>query len=179
MSRLGSRPAQRRMMPFTRDECGIGLRLRGLGRARHVRTMLHLIKLAVGPKDVAELAANQGRRAALDPPLRHQTRSTPRRAAELLDGGSLYWVVAGWVRARQTLLDIRPEAWDDGSACAGLVLDPQLILVEPRATKPFQGWRYLETAAAPADLPRDAVPTLGLDGLPDALRRELEALCLI
>lgn len=141
--------------------------------------MLHLIKLAVGPKDVAELAANQGRRAKLDPPLRHQTRSTPRRAAELLDGGSLYWVVAGWIRARQPLLDIRPESWDDGSACAGLVLDPRLILVEPRATKPFQGWRYLEAAAAPADLPQGVTPAVGLDGLPEALRLELRALCLI
>ncbi len=141
--------------------------------------MLHLIKLCVGPKEVAELAAGQARRAVLDPPLRHQTRMAPKRAAELLDGGSLYWVLAGFVRVRQRLIDIREEAWDDGSSCVGLVLDPELVLVEPRPQKPFQGWRYLDPAAAPLDAPKGTVPATGLDQLPPALRRELEALCLI
>ncbi|HZF77126.1 MAG TPA: DUF1489 domain-containing protein [Acetobacteraceae bacterium] len=141
--------------------------------------MLHLIKLSVGPKEVAELAAIQARRAAADPPLRHQTRMVPKRAAELLEGGSIYWVVAGFVRVRQRLLDVREERWDDGSACAGLVLDPELVPVEPRPQKPFQGWRYLPGEAAPPDVPRGTVPTSGLDSLPPALRRELQALCLI
>jgi len=141
--------------------------------------MLHLLKLSVGPKEVAELAAIQARRAVADPPLRHQTRMVPKRMAELLDGGSIFWVIAGFVRVRQRLIDISEDHWDDGTRCAGLVLDPQLILVEPRAQKPFQGWRYLDPAAAPADVPRNGVPTTGLDALPPALRRELQALCLI
>ncbi len=141
--------------------------------------MLHLIKLSVGPKEVAELAAIQARRAVADPPLRHQTRMVPKRAAELLEGGSIYWVVAGFVRVRQRLLDVREERWDDGSACAGLVLHPDLVPVEPRPQKPFQGWRYLPAEAAPPDLPRGAVPASGLDALPPSLRRELQALCLI
>lgn len=141
--------------------------------------MLHLIKLCVGPKEVAELAAGQERRARLDPPLRHQTRMMPKRAAELLEGGSLYWVLSGFIRVRQRLVDIREERWDDGTACAGLVLDPELVLVEPRPQKPFQGWRYFDPAAAPPDLPRGAVAAAGIEKLPPALRRELEALCLI
>jgi hypothetical protein len=143
------------------------------------RIVLHLIKLSVGPKEVAELAAIQARRAVADPPLRHQTRMAPKRVAELLDGGSIYWVIAGYLRARQRLIDIREDRWDDGTSCVGLVLDPALVLVEPRLTKPFQGWRYLEPAAAPPDVPLGSVPAAGLEGLPDALRRELQALCLI
>lgn len=141
--------------------------------------VLHLIKLSVGPKDLAELAAIQARRAALDPPLRHQTRMVPKRVAELLDGGSIYWVVAGFVRARQRLLDITEDRWDDGTTCAGLVLHPELVPVEARPMKAFQGWRYLQPEAAPADLGRGQAPADGLEGLPPALRRELQALCLI
>ncbi len=141
--------------------------------------MTHLIKLCVGVKEVAELAEWQARRIKSDPPLRHQTRMAPKRAAELLDGGSLYWVIGGFVRVRQRLLDIREESWDDGTACCGLVLDRALVPVEPRPQKPFQGWRYLEREAAPPDLPRGAPAPAGLERLPPALRRELQALCLI
>ncbi len=140
--------------------------------------MLHLIKLCVGVKDVADLAAIHARRLAQDPPLRHQTRMMPKRAAELTEGGSLYWVIAGLIRVRQRLLEVREERWDDGTACAGLVLDPKLILVEPRPQKPFQGWRYLSAEAAPPDLAQP-VSAAGLEVLPPKLRQELQALCLI
>ncbi|MGG5810181.1 DUF1489 family protein [Falsiroseomonas sp. CW058] len=141
--------------------------------------MLHLIKLCVGVKEVAELAEWQARRVRTDPPLRHQTRMMPKRGAELLEGGSLYWVIGGFVRVRQRLLDVREDSWDDGTTCAGLVLDPELVLVEPRPQKPFQGWRYLDPAAAPPDVPRGGAAATGLEALPPALRRELQALCLI
>ena len=156
--------------------------LRGLGMWSHPWCMLHLLKLSVGPKEVAELAAIQARRATLDPPLRHQTRMVPKRQAELLDGGSIYWVIAGHVRVRQRLIDISEDRWDDGTSCAGLVLDPSLVLVEPRPQKAFQGWRYLAPEAAPPDLVRGGATeglAATLDGLPPALRRELQALCLI
>jgi hypothetical protein len=68
--------------------------------------MIHLIKLAVGVRDIAHLAAIQKLRAAADPPLRHQTRSTPKRAAELIAGGSIYWVIAGLLQARQPVRDV-------------------------------------------------------------------------
>lgn len=141
--------------------------------------MLHLIKLCVGVKEVAELAEWQARRIKSDPPLRHQTRMMPKRAAELLDGGSLYWVIGGLIRVRQRLLDLREEQWDDGTACAGLILDRELVLVEPRSQKPFQGWRYLAAEAAPPDAPKGVVPATGLEKLPPALRKQLRELCLI
>ncbi len=142
--------------------------------------MLHLIKLAVGVTTVAELAARQRRRAQNDPPLRHQTRVTPRRAAEIASGGSIYWVIAGFVQVRQRILAIRPDVRDDGSACCALELDPQHVPVEPRAVKPFQGWRYLEAADAPRDRPRGfAEPQAGFATMPAEMRRELAALGLL
>lgn len=140
--------------------------------------MLHLMKLAVGVRDIAHLREVQARRATQDPPLRHQTRSTPRRAAELVAGGSIYWVVAGTMLVRQRVLDVVDDRWDDATRCAGLLLDPALVPVEGRPVKAFQGWRYLTDADAPADVSAHG-PARGADGLPDGLRRELRALCLL
>ncbi len=149
-------------------------------RPVHVpRVALHLIKLAVGVKDLDHLREIQARRAVADPPLRHQTRMAPRRAAEITAGGSLYWVIAGFAQARQRILEIREDAWDDGTACAGLVLDPALVPVAARPVKPFQGWRYLAAEAAPADLAAGTASAEGLEALPPALRQALRALGLI
>jgi hypothetical protein len=143
------------------------------------QAMLHIIKLCVGVKEIAELADWQAKRIRHDPPLRHQTRMMPKRVGDVLDGGSLYWVIGGFVRARQRIVDIREETWDDGSACCGLILHRDLVPVELRPQKPFQGWRYLDPAAAPPDLPKGAATAAGLAKLPPALRKELAALCLI
>ncbi|CAG4916028.1 unnamed protein product [Acidocella sp. C78] len=140
--------------------------------------MIHLVKLAVGVKDPGHLAEIQRRRAAADPPLRHQTRSFPKRAAELADGGSIYWVITGAILVRQLVLDVIEDVWDDGTTCTGLVLDPTLVRVEARPMKPFQGWRYLAPDDAPADLP-EGVRISGIEALPPALRRELRALALL
>lgn len=140
--------------------------------------MLHLTKLAVGVRDLAHLARIQEARGAMEPPLRHRTRSFPRRVAEVMDGGSIYWVVAGAILVRQCILDIQPDRREDGSACAALLLDPALVPVVARPTKPFQGWRYLAAEAAPADL--SAMPAAtGAEALPESLRKELAALRLI
>jgi len=140
--------------------------------------MLHLAKLAVGISDMADLRAAQARRAGTDPPLRHRTRNFPRRAAEIADGGSIYWVIGGAMIVRQRILAIRRERWEDGSACAALVLKPALVPVLPRPAKPFQGWRYL----APEQAPRDLEASPAADGeaeLPMALRQELRLLGLL
>ena len=133
-------------------------------------TLIHLSKLCVGIRDVAELAAWQ---AGCDPV--HHTRNMPRRMAELIDGGSLYWVIAGQMTVRQRVLAVTQDHWPDGSPCAALMLDPALVLVVPRPVRAFQGWRYLEPADAPADL--DAGDDL--HALPEALRRDLAALGLL
>lgn len=149
------------------------------GRTADAGPVLHLLKLSVGPRDVAELRDVQTRRLAANPPLRHRTRMYPRRAAELLDGGSIFWVVAGFVQVRQRVLRIDRATREDGVACADLVLDPTLVPVEMRSVKAFQGWRYLESAAAPKDLAHDAPAAEGLEALPAQLRRELRELGLI
>lgn len=118
---------------------------------------LHMMKVAVGVESVKHLAELQARRLERapdrgEPPvLRHVTRQTPRRAAEILDGGSLYWVIKGFIRVRQPILDIeRLSAVDRRSEC-GLVVDPGIVETELRIRRAFQGWRYLRSEDAPAD----------------------------
>ncbi|MBV9539075.1 MAG: DUF1489 family protein, partial [Acidisphaera sp.] len=101
--------------------------------------MLHVIKLAVGCRDIADLRGWQAERARTHPPLRHRTRNFPRRAPEIVDGGSIYWVIAGAVVVRQRITDIVEDTTDSGSACAALLLDAKLVPVEARPTKAFQG----------------------------------------
>src|SRR5271165_5197142 len=138
--------------------------------------MLHLTKLAVGVRDLEHLRALQAERALVDPPLRHRTRHFPRLAAEVTAGGSIFWVIGGVLAARQRVLEIRRDSWDDDSGCAGLLLDPVLVPIHARPVKPFQCWRYLQPAAEPGDLSA-AAPEAGPGGLPPRLRRELRDLC--
>jgi hypothetical protein len=140
--------------------------------------MLHIAKLAVGVRDIDHLRTLQADRLRTNPPLRHRTRNFPRRGDEVLNGGSLYWVIGGSMLARQRILDIIEDRRDDETPCASFVLDPDLVPLIGRSTRPFQGWRYLQADAAPADL--DSVATaMGEDALPPVMRRELRALCLI
>ena len=118
---------------------------------------LHLIKLCVGVESVSELRAwqqlrmRQGAPPGCPRPPYHTTRMKPRRAAELLDGGSLYWVIQGLTSVRQRLDDIRPFVDAEGVARCHLVLDRRLVAVMPVPRRPFQGWRYLAAADAPPD----------------------------
>ena len=140
--------------------------------------MLHLTKLAVGVRDIDHIRALQAERAKTSPPLRHRTRNTPRRTEEVLDGGSIYWVINGSMLARQRIIDIIDDRRDDDTPCTGLVLDPAIVPLVGRPTKPFQGWRYLRPDDAPADMPT-VTAGAGLDALPPRLRQELRALCLL
>jgi len=137
---------------------------------------LHLLKLCVGIDDVDHLATVQQRRVIAGERLCHRTRQTPRRAAELLDGGALYWVIRGFVRVRQCILDIDQEFGDDGVRRCLLVLDPALVRTVPQPRRPHQGWRYLDPQDAPADL-----PVAGEEGgeLPPEMAAELRGLGLI
>lgn len=137
-----------------------------------------MMKLAVGIRDIAHLRDVQAARQAEGGGLRHLTRNLPRRAAEITDGGSMYWVIAGGLAVRQRIVDIVADRAEDGSACAALRLDPVLVAVARRPTRPFQGWRYLNPEVAPSDLAGiDRVE--GLDRLPPAMRRDLQQLGLL
>ena len=105
----------------------------------------------------------------------HTTRMVPTRKDELLDGGSLYWVIKGKIQARQHLLDIRPFTDEAGIKRCDLVMEPRLILTRYQPKRPFQGWRYLKVDEAPADM-RVAGEAASM---PDAMRRDLTELCLL
>jgi hypothetical protein len=143
---------------------------------------LHLIKLCVGCDSVKELrewireklAEKKRRRQPLE--RFHTTRMMPKRADELVAGGSLYWVIRGEVLCRERLLAVRPFVDKDGIGRCRLVLDGKPVLTEPRLYRAFQGWRYLAAADAPRDLDR-AAP--GAAKMPEDLRRELRGLGLL
>lgn len=119
---------------------------------------VHLIKLCVGADTIEDLAAwidetLAAKRADGRPAEQiHTTRMAPKRRDEILDGGSLYWVVRGVVCVRQRLLDIRAVVGGDGIQRCELVIEPKLVLTERRFRGPFQGWRYLEAKDAPPDI---------------------------
>jgi hypothetical protein len=147
-------------------------------REQRAEKMLHIAKLAVGVRDVDHIRDLQADRMRNNPPLRHRTRNFPRRGDEVLNGGSLYWVIGGSMLARQRILDIVEDTRDDQTKCASFILDPDVVPLIGRPTRPFQGWRYLQADAAPADLDASEL-AMGEDALPALLRRELRALCLI
>ena len=142
---------------------------------------LHLLKLCVGVETIAELEADivarLAVRCAADQVAEqvHTTRMTPKRADEIVDGGSLYWVIRGQVAARQPVRAIRPFIAADGIGRCHLVLEPNVVPILSRPCRPFQGWRYLSDDEAPADLA--GMP--GADMMPEALRHALRELCLI
>lgn len=133
---------------------------------------LHLVKLCVGAETVEDLLDWQAQRLAEAPgrPLAHVTRMWPKREAELLDGGSLYWVFKGLILARQPLLGLERREGADGVRRCALLLDPEVVRTEAQPRRPFQGWRYLR----PEDAPRDLAPGAAPLDLPPALRAGLE-----
>jgi hypothetical protein len=131
--------------------------------------VLHLIKLSVGTEDADDLARWQKKRLRETGKLFHRTRMHPKREAEILDGGSIYWVIRGLIRCRQRLTGFDRIRDDEGRRLTLLLLDPKLVFVEPVPHRAFQGWRYLEPARAPRDLG-------GAADLPAALAAELRQL---
>jgi hypothetical protein len=140
---------------------------------------LHLIKLCVGCDSVEDLAEwieyrlAEKKRAGEPAEHFHVTRMVPKRIPELLESGSLYWVIKGTIQVRQKLADIRPFVDDQGIGRCRLVLSPKLVRTEWQPNRPFQGWRYLPADAAPRDLRKGKG-----DDLPPALIAELAGLGL-
>jgi len=143
---------------------------------------LHLIKLCVGADSVRDLEdwikekLRDKRKRGEKPEHIHRTRMVPKRADDLVDGGSLYWVIRGEIMCRQRIRAIRPFRDKDGVGRCGVVLEPKVVLVAPRPFRAFQGWRYLAPKDAPPDLDR-AAP--GAAAMPEKMRRELRELGLM
>lgn len=121
--------------------------------------MINLIKLSVGSESIESMADWQASPRAQGPDglPRHVTRMWPKREAEVLDGGSIYWVIKGAIQARQRILRLEEIVREDGIRRCAIVLEPGPITVVPTLKRPFQGWRYLRPEDAPIDMdPRDA-----------------------
>src|SRR2546421_11878180 len=123
---------------------------------------LHLLKLCVGVDTIQELddwikqRLKQKKKKREKAEHIHTTRMVPKRANELVGGGSLYWVIRGQILCRERLLAIRPFTDKNGIGRCRLVMDGKLVLVQPRPFRAFQGWRYLAVKDAPRDLDRAA-----------------------
>lgn len=139
---------------------------------------ISLVKLSAGTDSVDDLAAWQASRRAKGPDglPRHVTRMWPKREAELLDGGSVYWVIKGLIQCRQRLLRLDAVDGADGIRRCALVLEPELLRTRPAPRRPFQGWRYLPAEDAPADLSRHRAQE---DALPPALNAALAEIGVI
>lgn len=143
---------------------------------------LHILKLCVGCDSVEDLEEwiverlDDRRRAGEPAEHWHTTRMVPTRVAEIVDGGSLYWVIKGSVQCRQRITEIRPFVDDEGIGRCRLMLDPNVVRTDWQPRRAFQGWRYLKPADAPADLGKGHA---GIAEMPPKLRQELAALGLL
>ena len=144
---------------------------------------LNLIKLCVGIEDIDHLIhvhrarLNAARSDGESEVLRHITRNTPRRAAEVLDGGSLYWVIRRVIAVRQPIIGLEGIEREDGRPACAIILANQYIRTVPRRSRAFQGWRYFSSEDAPADLSQGQA--LITNDLPPQMAAELKELGLL
>ena len=146
---------------------------------------VNLIKLCVGVSDVTQLIQEHERlvRQALKRKTKkpvedhHWTRMRPKRDEEVLDGGSLFWVIRGTIRVRHRILRLDDVTDADGQAYCAIIYDPKVILVEPRPRRAFQGWRYLDPDEAPPDLAHTSAGSIV--SMPPKLRKQLAELGLL
>lgn len=143
---------------------------------------LHLVKLCVGASSIDDLAnwqasarrqkTFQGRRVAY-----HTTFQKPTRETELIDGGSLYWVIKGTILVRQAIAGFAEGQKDDGSPCCLILLDRTLVPVRAVPRRAFQGWRYLTADDAPADVAPGRADDVA--AMPPKMRKSLADLGLL
>ena len=136
---------------------------------------INLVKLSVGTESIDDMLGWQQLRASQsrDGQYYHVTRMWPKREAELLDGGSIYWVIKGVIQCRQRILELREVIGQDDIRRCGIVLGPEIIRTASTPKKAFQGWRYLSPADAPGDLTDSQQAE---DSLPPELQKALAAL---
>jgi hypothetical protein len=143
---------------------------------------VNLVKLCVGVTGVDELERLQSMRrdqyakSGMAPVNIHITRNKPKRADEILDNGSLYWVMRRQIRVRQKIIRIDDLEDMEGKKRCGLVLGQKLIRTELRNYRPFQGWRYLEQSDVPPDLTSNS---FGSGDMPPEMEEELRSLGLL
>ena len=115
---------------------------------------VHLIKMAVGCETVEDIAGFQRQRFKERGRLFHVTRHKPKQEAEILDGGSIYWIIKGFIRVRQRIVGFEETTWPKRGKVCLLLLDKKLVRTEMQPRRAHQGWRYLKAEEAPRDLPK-------------------------
>lgn len=117
---------------------------------------LHIVKVAAGIGSLEELMRVVDLYAYDDPDLGPimpmSSRNTPRRDSEVLDGGSVYWIIKRKIVARARIVAIREEDRYDGKKGCQICVEANVIATVPFTKNGFQGWRYLLPENAPADL---------------------------
>lgn len=145
---------------------------------------LNILKLCVGATTIDDLSRWQKSRLAFQkmqgvaPRIEHTTFQMPKRQDEILDGGSLYWVIKGVIQVRQRFVGFDVGTKDDGSSCSLFILAPELIAVRPLKRRPFQGWRYLLHGDAPPDI-GSAADAAAIATLSPQMRQDLANLGLL
>jgi hypothetical protein len=137
---------------------------------------LHLIKVAVGCDAIEDIARFQRQRLKQRGRLFHVTRFRPKREAEVLDGGSMYWIVKGGIAVRQRIKGFEDAQWPGRGPVCLILLDRALVPTRWQPRRAHQGWRYLVPDDAPADLPKGAK---GEKAPPAKMAAELRALGLL
>jgi hypothetical protein len=137
-----------------------------------IGSMINILKLCVGADSVEDLLDWQRSQRPYWPEGRaiHVTRMWPKREAEILEGGSLYWVIKGTILARQRITDLQGVDLGDGISRCALVLDQKVIRTDAAPRRPFQGWRYLDPKDSPRDLPKGRAKD---DPIPPSLAQAL------
>ncbi len=140
---------------------------------------MHIIKLCVGVEDVDHLVELQKARLKREGVLIHVTRNTPKKALEILNGGSIYWVIKKFVRVRQRLIGIERGVNSEGRPSCALQLDPSLVKTELKEFRAFQGWRYFKPEECPPDLDKNVGLSESAPALPAEMAEELRSLGLL
>ena len=113
---------------------------------------IHLKKLCVGAKEIKDLYERQDLiRKKYDETI-HITRMFPKKYLELMDGGSIFWVFKGFIKARQLIEDIDVYIGQDSIRRCKITLTEDIVLTAHKKERPFQGWRYLKVQDAPKDI---------------------------
>jgi len=139
---------------------------------------VHILKLCVGIETVEHLMeVRKGQEHRLSDGTAyhyHMTRFRPKRAEEILDGGSIFWVVKGFIQFRQRIIGLENIKIDGAVKCK-IIMNAKIVRTESQPRRPHQGWRYLTVT----DAPRDIVIGKNVADMPLELSRELREMGLI
>ncbi len=118
--------------------------------------MVNLVKLCVGADTVDDIISRQElpntHNTGTSQVKKHITRMWPKRSQEILSGGSLFWVIKGFIQARQKIISLEEVIGTDNVRRCAIILDPDIFLTTLVRKRPFQGWRYLDEKDSPPDL---------------------------